>query len=335
MQNNAPAARGQSARLLAVPPGALVRAPCHYNKQVATTTKRRAAKRPQAGKLQVLQSPGLNKISWLAHGFSTRPGGVTSCYGGKTLNLGFTKDDPREQVEENRKRLLASLGAATKRKPWPLVALRQVHSDLVHVVRSPTPGLLTGDGLITNLPGVAVAILTADCLPVLLVDPKNKAVGAFHAGWRGTLARIVEKGVGLMRREFGTRPEDIRAAIGPGIQQCCYQVGEELRTKFESQFAYGSELFREVEESDPVREKYPLLFMNQRAPGHGDPCTQLHLDLREANRRQLLAAGVPEKHITALKNCTACNTGKFFSHRTEKGRTGRMMAVVGIKDKSH
>ena len=278
-----------------------------------------------------MHAPAFGKLRWLVHGFSTRPGGVTSCYGGRTLNLGFTGDDSREHVEENRRRLLASLGATTKSKPWPLVALRQVHSDMVHVVRSLNPSLLTGDGLITSLPGVALGILTADCFPVLLVDAKNRAVGAFHAGWRGTVARIAEKGLGLMRREFGTLPKDVRAAIGPGIQQCCYQVGEELRAKFESQFAYGSRLFREVQESDPVREKYPLLFMNQRAPGHGDPCLQLHLDLREANRRQLLAAGVPEKQITALKDCTSCDTGKFFSHRAEKGRTGRMMAVIGIK----
>lgn len=279
-----------------------------------------------------MQAPGFKKISWLVHGFSTRPGGVTSCYGGKTLNLGLTSDDPREHVEENRRRLLANLGATTRSKPWPLVALRQVHSDMVHVVRSYNPGPLTGDGLITSLPRVALAIFTADCFPVLLADTKNKAVGAFHAGWRGTAARIAEKGLGLMRQEFGTRPEDVRAAIGPGIQQCCYRVSEDLRAKFESQFIYGSQLFREVLDSDPVREKYPLLFMNQRAPGHGDPCMQLHLDLREANRRQLLAAGVPEKQITALKDCTACDTGKFFSHRAEKGHTGRMMAVIGIKD---
>ncbi|HEX7285389.1 MAG TPA: peptidoglycan editing factor PgeF [Candidatus Angelobacter sp.] len=302
---------------------------------MATAARKRPAKRVSKGSMpRVLQAPALKRIPWLVHAFSTRAGGVTTCYGAiKTLNLGFTKDDTREHVEENRRRLLASLGAAGKGTPWPLIALRQVHSDLVHVVRSLPDANLTGDGLITCLPRIVLAILTADCLPVLLVDSRNKAVGAFHAGWRGTAARIVEKGVGLMRREFGTRPEDVRAAIGPGIQQCCYEVGEELRTKFESQFTYGSELFREVKESDAVREKYPLLFLNQRAPGHGDPCLKLHLDLREANRRQLLAAGVPREQIVALPDCTACGTSRFFSHRAEKGRTGRMMAVIGIKGK--
>lgn len=300
---------------------------------MAIAARKRLARRATTGsKLRVLQVPALKRIPWLVHGFSSRSGGVTTCYGTtKSLNLGFTKDDTRENVEENRRRLLASLGAASEGTPWPLIALRQVHSDLIHVVRSLPEGILTGDGLITGLPRIVLAILTADCLPVLLVDTRNKAVGAFHAGWRGTAARIVEKGVGLMRREFGTRPEDIRAAIGPGIQQCCYEVGEELKAKFESQFSYGSELFREVKESDSVREKYPLLFMNQRAPGHGDPCIKLHLDLREANRRQLLAAGVPEEQIVALPDCTACGTQRFFSHRAEKGRTGRMMAVIGIK----
>jgi YfiH family protein len=206
-----------------------------------------------------------------------------------------------------------------------------VHSDVIHVVRALPPAPLAGDGLITNLAGTAIAILTADCLPVLLVDKRNKVVGAFHAGWRGTVQRIVEKGAGVMRAEFGSRPEDLLAAIGPGIQQCCYAVGEELRQEFESQFASGADLFHEVKTSDSVREKYPLLFLNQRPPGHGDPCIRIHLDLSEANRRQLLTAGVPEKQITVLGECTACATKRFFSHRADRGRTGRMMAVVGIK----
>lgn len=278
-----------------------------------------------------MQIATLKKLSWLVHGFSTRHGGISTAYGGRTLNLGFTKDDKRDNVEKNRRKLLLSTGAAEKSKPWPLVALHQIHSDLIHVVRSAEPARLTGDGLITNVSGVALAIMTADCLPVLLVDRKNKAVGAFHAGWRGTVQRIAEKGLGIMRHEFGTRPQDVLAAIGPGIQACCYEVGEELREQFHSQFAYAGELFHEVKHSDIVHEKYPLLFMNMRAPGHGDQCIKLHLDLREANRRQLMEAGVPKKQITALENCTACDTRNFFSHRAEKGRTGRMMAVIGIK----
>ena len=286
----------------------------------------------QKFKLQIEQAPVLQRIRWLVHGFSTREGGVTNCYGAPSLNLGFTQHDAREHVLENRRRLLLAVGAATRSQPWPLIANRQFHSDVTHVVRSvPTDGEpLAGDGLVTALPGIALAILTADCLPVLLADRKNKVVAAFHAGWRGTVRRIAEKGLGIMRREFGSRPQDISAAIGPGIQSCCYEVGEELKEQFESQFSYSRELFREVQSSDPVREKYPLLFMNQRAPGHGDLCIKLHLDLREANRRQLIEAGIPAMQIFASANCTACNTKNFFSHRAEKGHTGRMMAVIGI-----
>ena len=270
-------------------------------------------------------------MPWLVHGFSMRPGGTSTCYEGRSLNLGFTKEDARECVEENRRLLLLALGADTHGQPWPLVANRQIHSDIIHVLRTPNPSLLAGDGLVTNVPGIAIAVLTADCLPVLLVDKKNRVAGAFHAGWRGTVKRIVEKGVGVMRHQFASRPEDIHAAIGPGIQKCCYGVGHELKSEFESQFGYAADLFHEEQQPDPVREKYPLLFLNARAPGHGDPCIKLHLDLSEANHRQLIDAGVPEKQITISRECTACHTEKFFSHRAERGRSGRMMAVVGLR----
>ncbi len=144
------------------------------------------------------------------------------------------------------------------------------------------------------------------------------------------LARIVEKGVGAMRLHFGSEPNDLCAAIGPGIAACCYAVGEEVREQFQSQFSYAGELFREVTESDPVREKYPLLFMTARAPGHSDLGRAIYLDLREANRRQLLAAGLRPENISAIDFCTACRTDLFFSHRAEKGLTGRQMAVIGI-----
>ncbi len=313
-------------------PGPNTRSHCvRYNGCVTTMIKPVRAKRARAeNRLQILQAAGFKKLPWLVHGFSTRPAGESTCYGGRSLNLGFTKEDRRDNVENNRRQFLLALGAATAGRPWPLTVNRQVHSDVIHILRAQPRAPLTGDGLITNLPGVAIAILTADCLPVLVVDRRNKIVGAFHAGWRGTVQRIVEKGVGLMRRDFGSRPEDICAAIGPGIAKCCYAVGEELRHEFQSQFAYARELLHEVNNSDPVRQKYPLLFLNQRPPGHGDPCIQLHLDLAEANRRQLLSAGVPAKQITVLRECTACSTKKFFSHRADQGRTGRMMAVVAI-----
>jgi YfiH family protein len=284
-----------------------------------------------APKLQILQAADLKRVSWLVHGFSTRPGGTSKCYGGGNLNLGYTKEDSRESVEKNRSRFLLALGAMEQRRPWPLITLKQIHSDVIHIVRTQVPGQLAGDGLVTNVPQIVLAVQTADCFPVLLVDQKNRAVGAFHAGWRGTVKRIVEKGLGVMQHAYGTQPQDVHVAIGPGIRECCYEVGEEVRSQFESQFAYDRELFRELYSPDPVRQKYPLLFMNMRPPGHGDESTKLHLDLAEANRRQLLSAGVPESQISVLKHCTSCNRKKFFSHRAEKGTTGRMMAVVAIR----
>lgn len=291
---------------------------------------------PSARKLSpptILTVPALSRLPWLVHGFSTRTGGFSKAYGGHSLNLGFTKHDSRAAVERNRAEFQRQVGAVTGKKLWPLVTLRQIHSDLIHCISKPPEEKLAGDGLVTDTPGILLGIQTADCLPVVLVDTKRRAVGVFHAGWRGTVQRIVEKGVGEMRGCFGTRPRDIKAAIGPGIHGCCYQVGEEVRVKFESQFDYASDLFREVKESDPVREKYPLLFLTARAPGHSELPTNIFLDLVEANRRQLMAVGVSAKNIHASPLCTSCRTDLLFSHRAEKGVTGRMMAVAGIRPK--
>lgn len=234
-------------------------------------------------------------------------------------------------VERNRAAFLSQLGAARGKKQWPIVSLRQIHSDLIHCVDELPKAPLVGDGLITDRPGIVLAVQTADCLPIILIDPKQRAVGVFHAGWRGTVKRIVEKGVGEMRRWFGTLPRDVKAAIGPGIHACCYDVGPEVRQQFESQFAYASDLFREIKESDPVREKYPLLFLTARAPGHSELPTKIFLDLVEANRRQLISAGVLPRNISASPLCTACRADFLFSYRAEKGVTGRMMGVTGIE----
>jgi YfiH family protein len=282
-------------------------------------------------KSKILHADSLISVPWLIHGFSSRSGGFSRAYGKRSLNLGFTPEDPQRAVKQNRAAFLRQLGAIRKGREWPLVTLRQIHSDLIHCVAEVREPRLAGDGLITRTPGLLLAILTADCLPVILVDTKRRAVGVFHAGWRGTVKRIMEKGVGEMRRWFGTRPRDLRAAIGPGVHGCCYTVGPEVRTQFESQFEYGSKLFREVEESDPVREKYPLLFLTARAPGHSELPKKIFLDLVEANRRQLLAAGVAAKNISASPLCTSCRTDLLFSYRAEKGVTGRMMAVAGIR----
>jgi polyphenol oxidase len=281
--------------------------------------------------VSIVRSENLARIPWLVHGFSTRLGGSSRPYGGRTLNLGFTKQDSRPAVERNRTIFLLEVGAATGKKPWPLVTLRQIHSDLIHCVAGLPKEPLVGDGLITRAPGILLGIQTADCLPVVLVDTKQRAVGVFHAGWRGTVKRIVEKGVGEMRRYFGTLPRNITAAVGPGIRACCYDVGPEVRQQFESQFAYAEDLFREIKESDPVREKYPLLFLTARAPGHSELPTKIFLDLVEANRCQLIDAGVSPRNISASTLCTACHPELLFSYRAEKGVTGRMMGVAGIR----
>jgi polyphenol oxidase len=287
--------------------------------------------------MEILRAAPMARLSWLLHGFSTRKFGHSQAYGGNALNLGFTKQDSRAAVERNRHLFTAALTRGERRhRPrssrnnYPLVTLRQVHSDIIHRVSGIADPPLAGDGLITNTPGILVAVLAADCLPVILVDPKRRAVGVFHAGWRGTVKRIVEKGVGEMRRWFGSKASDLRAAIGPGIRGCCYQVGPEVRAIFESQFAYASDLFRETKERNHVHEKYPLLFLTARAPGHGQLPKQIFLDLAEANRRQLISAGLGPKNITDLGLCTHCRPDLFFSHRGESGMTGRMMAAAGI-----
>jgi polyphenol oxidase len=298
----------------------------------------------QNKRLQVVRVPGWSssncpEFEWLIHGFSTRIGGRTMVYRhgdeqGADLNLGFTDSDDRNVVAANRGLFVR---AATGRKGvLGMVTLRQIHSSLIRRVQAKDvqgnemPAVLKGDGLMTGEPGVLLGIQTADCIPVLLADRKNRAVAAFHAGWRGTLARIVENGVGRMRLEFGSKPEHLIAAIGPGIGQCCYAVGEEVRQQFESQFTYAGELFREVYDSDPIRDKYPMLFLTARAPGHSAIGPGMHLDLAEANRRQLLAAGLKKTAIFLTGQCTGCRTDRFFSHRTERGFTGRMMSVIGI-----
>jgi YfiH family protein len=247
------------------------------------------------------------------------------------LNLGFTSADRREDVVQNR-RLLAE--AITGEEDTLIISLRQFHTNLVVVAEKKDAGRerpRKADGMISAVPGVLVAIQTADCIPVLVADRRQRVVAAFHAGWRGTVKRIVELGVGRMRLEFGCKAEDLMAAIGPGAAQCCYAVGEELLSEFESQFSYARELFREVFDSDPVRAKYPMLFLTQRAPGHSPIGPQLHLDLIEANRRQLLDAGVQGSAISLTGGCTNCHRDLFFSHRDSRGHAGRMMSVIGIR----
>ena len=287
-----------------------------------------------ANGVQWLPVPGWEKYPWLQAGFSTRRGGVSQTYCAEgapgELNVQFTEEDEPGNTVANR-RLLAE--AVSGNAETPLIPLKQIHSNLVRratAADATRPRPLKADGQFTAEPGILLASMTADCIPVLVADRKKKVVAAFHAGWKGTLKRIVEQGVGRLRLEFGSRPEDLIAAIGPGVGPCCYSVGEELRGEFESQFAYADELFHEVYDSHVVRTKYPLLFLTQRAPGHSPIGPSLNLDLVEANRRQLLDAGLKPKAIQVIGGCTNCRQDLFFSHRGSQGRAGRMMAVIGI-----
>jgi YfiH family protein len=297
-------------------------------------------------KTAVLRIPAFDQLPWLRAGFSTRQGGVSQAYTGDPgpnskgeLNLGWTKEDDDATVAANREIFLRAVSAKAKME---LATIRQFHSNMVRIVEpghgpltTPTGrAVLRGDALMTNIPGLMIGVQTADCVPVLVADTRTHAVAAFHAGWRGTLARVVESGIGAMRLRYGSRPKDLIAAIGPAIGSCCFAVGNEVRFEFESQFDYAPSLFSEVYDSDPVRDKYPLLFLTARAPGHSSIGPQIHLDLFEANRRQLLAAGLKPKSITVTGECTACTRlrdgrRKYFSHRAEHGFTGRMLSIIG------
>jgi purine-nucleoside/S-methyl-5'-thioadenosine phosphorylase / adenosine deaminase len=275
--------------------------------------------------LRILRVSALSKIPWLVHGFSTRPSGVSPLKGEKVLNLGFAQWDSKENVLENRRRFLSSLGAGG----FTFVTLKQIHSDVVQLFEVPPAETRRGDASTTKLPGLLLAVQTADCVPILLVDPTNRAVAAIHAGWRGTLQRIVAKAVGQMQMQFGTKPAGLLAAIGPSIGGCCYEVGTEVAVEFKSQFSNASDWFDELRTGD---EPNPLQWLSMRPPGHQPPARSVLLDLRKANRAQLLEAGLLAGNVFVSDLCTACRRDLFFSYRKEAGTTGRLMAVIGIRD---
>lgn len=235
------------------------------------------------------------------HGFATRAGGVSEGpYA--SLNLGFAVGDLRDRVEENHRRLAVVAGAALE----ALHTVKQVHGDrVVEVGAGEGTGTLRppegeADALWTERPEHWVAVGTADCVPVLLVDPEGRRVAAVHSGWRGTEARIVARTVeSLVAR--GSRPERLLAAVGPCIQRCCYVVSEDLGQRFTAGF--GPEVV--VREGADVR-----------------------LDLARAVRDTLLGAGLKAAHVEVLPHCTACDADRFFSHRRDAGLTGRHLNFV-------
>jgi polyphenol oxidase len=271
-----------------------------------------------------LQLAPFKKLPWLVHGFSTRPGGGSSLDGERLLNLSFMDWDSRENVLANRRRFQSALGA----KDFHLISLKQIHSDVIHLFPAAPASPCSGDASATNRPGLLLAVQTADCVPILLVDAKKRAVAAVHAGWRGTLSRIAQKAVGRMQLEIGSKPSHLLAALGPSIGPCCYEVGAELVTPFASQFADAHEYFDEFRSGE---EPNPLEWLNMLPPGHQPEPKSVHLDLRKANRSQLLAAGLRSDKILTSDLCTACHADLLFSYRKEGARSGRLMSVIGIR----
>ena len=297
----------------------------------------------RAGGLQILESPALARLAWLVHGFSTRPGGASELpapgRGSKSkpkrvLNLGFTDWDTRARVTENRARFFRAIGGEKMR----VVALRQIHSDIAHrvgaqaVTAANAKDALQGDALMTGDPGVLLVVQTADCVPVLFADTRNRAVAAIHSGWRGTLARIAVKTLGRMKMEFGTEPEDVIAAIGPAIGRCCYEVGSEVARDFDAQFRDARAWFDGPFDALASGESDPnwLPWLTMKPPGHAPPPLRVHLDLTAANHALLTDAGVPSSQISVAGLCTACRPDLLFSYRREK-TTGRLIAAIGIK----
>jgi len=179
-----------------------------------------------------------------------------------------------------------------------LATLRQVHSATCVPAAGRCGALGEGDALLENTPGSVVAVQTADCLPILLVDDRRRAVAAVHAGWRGTVAGIAQRAVEAMRAQFGSLPEDLHAAIGPGIGPCCYEVGPQVAAQFGRQ-------------------------------------GRAHVDLAEANRRQLIDAGVTPERIYASNLCTMCRAEEFHSFRRDKEAAGRLFSFAGILQAVH
>jgi YfiH family protein len=197
-------------------------------------------------------------------------------------------------------------GFGTKLSPgWPgpaqLATLRQIHSN--QVLEADHTGCLgEGDALISNRPGVTLAVRTADCLPILLADPRNRAVAAVHAGWRGTVAGIVPKTVQAMVARFGTRPEELVVAIGPGIGPCCFEVGPEVAAQFAAFF-----------------------------PERDDLGGLTRIDLAETNRRQLRRNDGTVGQVATANLCSFCRSDLFHSYRRDHEKAGRMISAIGIR----
>ena len=237
----------------------------------------------------------------VTHAVLTRQGGVSQ-NGFATLNLGHTVGDELAAVEENHRRAYSALGVRQRQ----VVSPYQVHSANVRLVGKAHTGTVqpSTDGLLTTTPGVAIVFRFGDCTPIVVFDPVRRAVGLIHAGWRGVARGVVPAAVEAFEHLSGSQPADLWAGIGPTIGPCCYEVGQEVADAVIGASGNGSDLSRQRNGS-------------------------LYLDLPAAVRAQLLHAGVTR--IEMAHQCTACNTAEWFSHRAEKGRTGRFGIVAMLE----
>lgn len=255
--------------------------------------------------LEYLASPLISA----PHGFSTRLGGVSVGIF-ESLNLGCRRGDEEAALRENYRRFTAATGT----NPAKLVMANQVHGATVrHVTQadvkpdllSPTP--FEADGLVTDIPGITLVVFSADCVPILFHDPVRGVVAACHAGWRGTAAQIAAQTVKTMG-EYGCRPENIRAAIGPAIGKCCFETDADVPQAMTA--ALGELAHPYITQTPP---KY-------------------HLDLKELNRAILLRSGLPEAHLDVTDECTCCHRSRYWSHRYTGGKRGSQAAVIMLKE---
>lgn len=236
----------------------------------------------------------------VVHGFLTRIGGVSPApYA--SLNFDARDTDPGANVEKNRALFHEAFGVETGR----LVTVSQVHGTEALVIDGPVPERpVEADAIVTDVPGVAIGMTTADCQPILLFDPVNNAIGAVHAGWKGAALGIAVVTGELMWKKYGTRPEDLLVSLGPCIGPCCYKVGWNVLDEYMSRHT-AADCFSEKE--------------------------GLRMDINLANFYQLLGMGVKEENISKDSMCTACNPELFFSYRKDNGKTGRQLSFIMLK----
>ncbi len=242
------------------------------------------------------------------HGFSTRLGGVSTGVF-ESLNLGLSRGDDPDCVRENYRRFFDAVGVA----PGKVAMSNQVHGDYVRLVTSADikedlfqPSGQEADGLVTDLPGVALVIFGADCLPILFHDPVRRVVAACHAGWRGTAQAIASKTVERMKL-YGCRPEDIRVAIGPGIRSCCFFTHEDVPNAMTTALGVGATPYISHVEG-----------------------SRFAVDLQGLNRLWLTKAGVPEANIETSEDCTSCHPERYWSHRAMATERGSQAAVIQL-----